>query len=77
MKLNRAELMRLLQLIDVTAIEEIDCSELLHRLGAYVERLGPGQTVPPGFEEVVQHLCVCPECFEEFEALREALQGEG
>lgn len=76
MNLSREDLSKLLQLIDVTALDEIDCSELLHRLAAYIERLGPDERAPLGFEDVVQHLCVCPECFEEFEALHRVLRGE-
>lgn len=77
MRLTRADLLKLLQLIDVTSAEEIDCSEFLHRVAGYLERLGSDGVPPPGYEDVVQHLRVCPECLEEFEALYAALQGEG
>lgn len=76
MRLTRADLLKLLRLIDVTAAEEIDCSEFMHRVAGYLERLGPTGAPPPGYEDVVQHLRVCPECLEEFEALYEALENE-
>jgi len=76
MTLSRANLLKLLELIDVTSAEEIDCSEFLHRVAGYIERLGPDGTPPPGYEDVVQHLRICPECLEEFEALYRALLDE-
>lgn len=77
MRLTHADLLKLLQLIDVTSAEEIDCSEFMHRVAGYLERLGPEGTPPPGYEDVVQHLRVCPECLEEFEALYTTLGSEG
>lgn len=77
MKVSRAELLKLLALVDVTAAEEIDCTEFVHRVAGYLERLGPDGTPPPGYEDVVQHLRVCPECLEEFRALFAALRAEG
>jgi len=76
MKLGKEELKTLLRLVDVTEAEEIDCDELLARVGSYVEGLGEDGTPPPGSEDVVQHLRVCPECLEELEALFEAYRDE-
>lgn len=73
MSFTQDELRKLLELVDITQDDEIDCDELLARVGGYLERLGPDGTPPPGYEDVVQHLRVCPECFEEFEALYRAL----
>jgi len=70
------DLAKLLGLLDVTETEEIDCAEFLHRIAAYVESLGPSGAPPEGTSAVVQHLRVCPECCEEFLALREALRAE-
>lgn len=76
MRLGIEELKTLLRLVDVTEAEEIDCDELLERLGSYVEGLGEDGTPPPGAEDVVQHLRVCPECLEEVQALYEAFRDE-
>ncbi len=77
MNLSRDDLRKLLTLLDLTEAREIDCTEFLHRAAGFLERLGPDGTPPPGYEEVVQHLRICPECEEEFEALVRALRAEG
>jgi len=69
MTLGRDDLLSMLELVDITQADEIDCGEFLARVSGYLERLGPDGTPPPGHEEVVQHLRVCPECLQEFEAL--------
>ena len=76
MSLTPRDLHKLLELVDVTEAEEIDCTEFLHRVGGYLERLGPDGVPPEGYADVVQHLRVCPECFEELELLFQALREE-
>jgi hypothetical protein len=75
MSLTRDELRKLLELLEATQDDEIDCEELLGRLGGFIERFEPDR-VPPGYEHVIQHLRVCAECFEEFEALYRVLRGK-
>lgn len=77
MTFQQSDLRRLLTLLDVTAVDEIDCHEFLHRIAGFLERLGPDGTPPAGYEDVVLHLKLCPECLEEFEALYRELRGEG
>ena len=74
MKFSPEELRCLLELLDITDAEEIDCGEFLDRVAGYLERLGPGGTPPPGCESIVHHLRICPECTEEFDALYRAFQ---
>jgi len=69
------DLRKLLELVGVTCAEEIDCTEFLHRVAGYLEQLGPDGMPPRGYEDVVQHLRVCPECLEEVEELYRALRG--
>lgn len=76
MRLDRADLLKLLNLVGITRVEEIDCSEFLHRVAGFLERLGPTGEPPQGYDDVIQHLRVCPECLEEFEALYEELRAE-
>ena len=77
MTFSRDDFRKLLQLLDVTGAHEIDCTELLHRIAGYLERLGPDGAPPQGYEDVVRHLRLCPECLEEFEAMLQALREEG
>ena len=77
MKINREELLALLQLVDMTQANEIDCEEFLSRVSGYIEKLiGEGASTE-GYEEVLHHLQVCPECREEFDALIEAFRDGG
>ena len=76
MKLSKQEALKLLQLVGMTEQREIDCTEFMHRVAGYLERLGPDGTPPPGYEDVVHHLRLCPECTEEFEALIRALRDD-
>lgn len=70
------DLRRLLQWLDLTTADEIDCEEFLARVAGVVERLRPDEPPPPGAEAVLHHLKVCPECDEEFRAVLRALRGE-
>lgn len=53
---------------------EIDCEELLARVGAFVESATKGAELPAELRIVAQHLEICPECKEEIDAL---LRAEG
>ena len=72
MKVNEGKIRDLLRLLEATEPREIDCEEFLARVGAYLESLEPGAPVSSGFEEAAQHLRVCAECKEEWDALRRA-----
>ena len=74
MSLDRDDLLRILKLVDLTEVDEIDCSEFLNRVAGFVERQGEMGKLPPGYEEVAHHLRVCPECTEEFEVLCRVLR---
>ena len=69
MSKDDAQLRELLRVVAATAPEEIDCDEFLARVGAYLEAAPRCATLPPAFNTVSQHLEICPECHEEFEAL--------
>ena len=74
MKPTRAQLQELLRMVAATEPGEIDCEEFLARVAPYLEGLGrtePGREPPPELRLVSQHLEVCAECREEFEALVE------
>ncbi len=75
MKLSTHELETLLELVEKTRNEEIDCDQFLERVAPFLERRRAAGEVPRGFEAVQQHLGVCPECKEEFEALLQEMGG--
>lgn len=69
---ERQRYRELLRVVLATAPTEIDCDQLLVRVGALLEALRGGAAVPPDLLPALQHLQVCPECREEFDALLEA-----
>lgn len=73
MKTNK-EILDLLRLIELTRDQEIDCTEFLNKAAGYVEQMMASKNPPSGYDDVVQHLQVCPECLEEFEQLLTVLR---
>ncbi len=69
MKPTREQLRDLLQQVAATQAEEIDCEEFLARVATYLEKLRAEETLASELSQVAQHLRVCPNCSEEFEAL--------
>lgn len=65
----RRQLRELLRLVAETEPEELDCDQVLDRLGALLESLEQQEEPPPELAGVAQHLEVCGECREEFDAL--------
>ncbi len=57
-----------------TRPQEIDCLEWLDKADGYAELRKRGEAIPEDLELVHQHLAVCPECTEEFEALLDLLE---
>lgn len=73
MKPTNEQIDVLLRLTMDTRPEEITCDEWLSLVGRYAELVFAGKPVPPELQPVADHLRLCPECAEEFEALRKAL----
>lgn len=67
--MRKEQLKELLRIVLATEPTEIDCDEFLARVGACLEAIGPDERIPDDFRVVSQHLEVCPECKEEFDAL--------
>ena len=67
--MKRHQLTELLRVVIATVPDEIDCDAFLDRVATYLEALGPDGKIPPELQAVSQHLEVCSECKEEFDAL--------
>lgn len=74
MKLNQDQIRKLAQATVETRPEEIDCDQWLDKVAGYVEAVANGQPVPSEYQPVADHLAVCPECSEEFDAMIELLK---
>lgn len=66
---TRDQLRDLLRLVSATEPDELDCDQVLQRLGALFETFARREEPTEKLAKVVQHLEVCPECREEFDAL--------
>lgn len=66
---DEKDLEKLLGLIKNTRDGEIDCGAFLEQVAAYVERVAESENAAALMPQIAQHLTVCPECREEFEAL--------
>ena len=73
MKLDPESIKALLAATLETRPQEIDCLEWLDKVAGYAEFRKRGEAIPNDLEIVHQHLAVCPECTEEFEALLDLL----
>ena len=73
MPMSNDELAELLRLVGLTREREINCEQCLALVAEFVDQELAGKSVHEGLQAVRQHLEVCAECCEEYEALRRAL----
>ena len=65
--------MGILRVLDEVPVEEISCAELYSKLDEYVEREVDQKDAAYIMPVIREHLDVCPECCEEYEALLDVL----
>lgn len=75
MTLSKKELEGLMRLVGLTKDEEINCEQCLSLVAEFAEQKLAGKSVSEGLRAVEHHLDVCPECREEYEALKQVLKG--
>ena len=68
------DLLQLARLVAATAPDELDCGAVLDRVAAYLEAHRGERAPTDELAAVEQHLEVCPDCREEFQALVEAYE---
>ena len=73
MPLSRQEIDSLLRLVGQTGDAEINCEQCLALVAEFAEQQLAGKSVHEGLKVVEQHLSVCGECEEEYQALRRTL----
>ena len=73
MPLSRQEIDSLLRLVGQTGDAEINCEQCLALVAEFAEQQLAGKSVYEGLKAVEQHLSVCVECEEEYQALRRTL----
>jgi len=75
MSLTVHEIRKMLDVVGATRSVEIDCDGCLSQVGEFAESHLVGKPVPEGLKAVEQHLSICSECRQEFEALCQAIKG--
>jgi hypothetical protein len=61
-------------MLGLTTDREFNCSECLQHVGEFAESQLANKPVTEVIASVEQHLALCPECREEFQALRKILE---
>lgn len=77
MALDKNDVRKLLDLVAQTREEELNCEECFARIAEFAERQLAGKPVDAGLAAVEQHLAVCGECRDFYEALRQSLMESG
>jgi hypothetical protein len=60
-------------MLALTKERELTCSEVNELLDYYVELEQSGESVKALMPTMTQHLRICPECVEEYEALKQII----
>jgi hypothetical protein len=77
MALGDEEFRELARALLATCPEEIDCERWLDGVGLYLDLIEAGRPIPESLRPVEAHLRLCPDCAEEYAAMREALDELG
>ncbi len=72
-ELTNEAVLGILRVLDEVPTEEISCAELYTKLDEYVEREVDKKDAAYLMPVIREHLDVCPECCEEYEALLDVL----
>lgn len=76
MALDTKELNQLLELLARTHEQEIDCEACLEQISRFAETRIRGDQFDEMLKNVLQHLSVCADCHEEWQALVRAIGPE-
>ncbi len=73
-RLNAEQVRTLMQVLELTEEEELDCDGCLDRMAELVEKRLAGVEAGEAMRLVEAHLAICPECVEELDAIRAAIE---
>ena len=72
-RLTREQVGGIVKMLDLTTDREFDCGECLQHVSEFAEAHLATRPVGEVIAKVEQHLALCPECREEYEALMRIL----
>ena len=73
-RLTREQVGSIVKMLSLTTDREFNCAECLQHVSEFAEGQLAHQPVSEVIASVEQHLALCPECREEYEALMKILQ---
>ncbi len=73
-RLTREQVGSIVQMLGLTTDREFNCGECLQHVSEFAEGQLANQPVGEVIASVEQHLALCPECREEYEALMKILK---
>jgi hypothetical protein len=73
-RLTSEEVGSIVKMLSLTRDREFNCSECLQNVGEFAECQLANKPVAEVIASVQQHLALCPECREEYEALMKILK---
>ena len=72
-RLTSGQVTSIVRMLGLTTDREFNCSECLQHVSEFAEAQLANKPVTEVIASVEQHLALCPECCEEYEALRKIL----
>ncbi len=73
-RLTSGQVGSIVKMLGLTTDREFNCTECLQNVSEFAESQLAGKPVTEIIARVEQHLALCPECSEEYDALRKILQ---
>jgi len=73
-QLTPAQVSEFLRQIALTRDQEVDCSVCIQNIGEFTEKKIAGKELDVALANIEHHLSLCPECSEEYEALKKILE---
>lgn len=72
--LSPQQVAEFLRQVALTREQEVDCGTCIENIGEYAETKLTGRDLDEALQSIEQHLGLCPECAEEYEALKKILE---
>ena len=76
MKISKNQISTLLGFVAKTAEDEISCQTCEDQIAHFVESELAGKEIPEVLRVIEEHLKICPECTEELDFIRRALESD-
>ena len=74
MIISNEQIQAILRMLALTKDVEASCDDCQRQLAEFAETTLAGKSIPEGLRYIDEHLQLCAECREEFEALNAALE---